>query len=424
MKCVLVIEKGLHRVACGAFRTGSLEPIEYFIYKTSDLKEAARSLSADLGKKGLGPAKTLLSVHSSLLSMRMLDIPITEKKKLREVVTLQAEDLFVNGTDGLIIDAMPVSDGRAVVVAIDKDGLAEQLKAFDDAGFAVQWAGPGLFSKGLLLKRLSAGEETSALIDEDSITVVKAGEACFFKHLDSIDDLLLSLSALEADGIKIEKFFSAGVKGLAASAGIKADDAAGQCEHTSLFAVAMQAREGFKESVDFLKWRQDPKEEAILQRRARLSWALVCVLALSWGAYSYFRYQNISTELNGIESEMEKGYAALFQGDKPKNAEYALEVKIKELAREREVVSGRVEALGAMLELTNAASGKSIRVHEMEASGKRVNISSEAASYEEAASFREAASKGAIFRKVSILETKPGPNGRVKFTLSAEAQGL
>lgn len=424
MKCVLVIEKGPQKVACGAFRTGTLEPLEYFSYETSDLKEAARPLSADLAKKGLNPAKTLLSIHSSLLSMRMLDIPIAERKKLREVVTLQAEDLFVNGTDGLIVDAMPVVGARAVVVAIDKDELTGQLKALDDAGMTVQWAGPALLSKGLLLRKRSTPEETSALIDDDSITVAKAGEACFFKHLDSIDDLLLSLSALEAEGIKVERFFSAGTKGLATLAGLKADEAGSPDEHTSLLAAAMQVREGLRDSVNFLKWLQDPREEAALLRRVRLSWALVCVLALSWGAYSYFRYQNISAELNSIESDMKKGYAALFPGEKPKNAEYALEVRIKELAREREVISGRVDALNEMLLLTEAARGKSIRVHEMEASGKRVNISSEAASYEEAASFREAASKGALFKKVSILETKPGPNGRVRFTLSAEMEGL
>lgn len=420
-KCVLVIESGPRETICAVFSNGSLEPIEYFCYAASDMKEAALSIASDLGKTGLRPSKTLLSIHSSRLSMRMLDIPIAERKKLREVASLQAEDLFVNGLEGLCVDAIPLQGSKALIVGVNKDELARELKALDGAGISVQWAGPALLSKGLLLKGLSEGGAIAALIDDDSITVAKSGEPLFFKHLDSVDDLVLSLSALEADGIKVERFYSAGSRELASMAGIKTT-AAVSLRHPSLAAVALQCGEGMKESVDFLKWHADPKEEGVLRSRTRLSMALIALLALSWGAYSYLRYQNITAETSFVESDMERGYKALFPGEKPKDPGYALEVKIKELARERDIVQGRIEALKAMLELTEAAKGQDVRVHELDASGMRLNIKSEAASFEQASSFREAASKGAFFKKVSITETKPGPGGRVRFTLSAEME--
>ncbi|MBI2399999.1 MAG: hypothetical protein HYV23_02915 [Deltaproteobacteria bacterium] len=419
---VLVIEKGLRAVQCAAFNAGELEIVEYFRYDGADLKETAILFISELAKKGIRPAKTLLSIHSSFLSMRIVDIPITERRKLNEVVSLQADDLFVKGLEGLVIDAIPLRAGRAAVVGIEKDELTGQLKALSGAGMSVSWAGPAILSKGLLLKRLSEGQETSALIDDDSITVIREGEPVFFKHLDSADDLLLSLAALDADGINVEKFYSAGKARLAEEAGLSASLSAGADVYPSLLAVAMQFNKGLKDSVDFLKWHADPKIETALRSRLRLSVALVLALALSWGAYSYFRYQNIAGELSSIESRMEKEYGALFPGDRPKNPDYALEVKIKELARERGVLSGRVDALKAMKELSGAARGTTVRVHELEAAGDRVNISSEAASYEEAAAFREAASKGTVFKKVLITETKPGPNSRVRFTMSAQME--
>lgn len=418
-KCVLVIEAAPRGLLCGAFSAASLEPMEFWGYATGSA-EAARSLSSDLAAKGLKPVKTLLSIHSSRLSMRILDIPITERKKLKEVVTLQADELFVKGVEGLSIDAVALKGGKAAVVAIDKEFVAGELKALSDAGIDVLWAGPALLSKGLLLKKLCNNSGTSALIDDDSMTVASSGEPIFFKHLDCADDLLLSVAALEADGVNIDTFYSAGTADLAKKAGIKASEAGKAFEHASLLAVALQQREGLKESVDFLKWHADPKEEAQQRRRIKTAWALLCVVIAVWGAYSYYRYQNIRAELSSIEASMEKGFQAVFPGERPKDPFYALEVRVKELAREREVTGERIDALRAFFELSEAAKGADVRVHEFEASGKRIEMKSEAASYEEASAFRERASKGSYFKKVSITETRPGPNGRVRFILSAE----
>lgn len=419
-KCVLVIEAGPKGLCCGVFTAAALEPLEFWSYSSAEFKDAARSLSSDVAAKGLKPVKTLLSIHSSHLSMRILDIPITERKKLKEVVTLQADELFVQGTEGLSIDAVALKGGKAAVVAVSRDYLADQLRSLRDAGIEVAWAGPALLSKGLVLSKLEKGEGTAALVDDDSLTVISSGEPIFFKHLDSTDDLLLSVAALEADGVKIDRFYSAGQTSLAQAAGIEARPAGRDLDNTSLLAVALQSREGLKESMDFLKWHADPGQEALARKRAVLAWALLCVLVLSWGAYSYLRYQNIRAELSDIEASMERGFQTAFPGEKPKDPGYALEVKLKEMARQREVISGRIDTLRAFLELSEAASGADVRVYEFEASGKRIDMKSEAPSYEEASSFRERASRGSYFKKVSITETRPGQNGRIRFTLSAE----
>lgn len=424
-RCVLVIEAGPLATLCAAFATDGLEPMEYFCYDSIGLDSALRQLSEELGKKGLKPVKTLLSIHSSLLSMRLLEIPVKDRRKLQEIISLQSEDLFMKGPESMVLDGLPLAGGKAAAAGVEKNELASQLKSLIDAGLAPSWAGPAIFSKGLILKKLGQTEGAAAFIDDDSITVTRDGQAFFFKHLETVDDLLLSLAALEADGVKIEKYFSAGSNGLAEKAGIAAQKAGSEYEHPSLLAVALQFKEGLKESVNFLKWHADPKAQGALKRRFRAAVALSAALVLSWGAYAYLRYQNISAETDSIASVIEQGFNELFPGEVSKNPEYALEVKLKELAVDRKVLSGRAEVLTAMLELSKAASnGKGLRTHEVQMSGNRLNLSSEAGSFEEAAAFRESVSKAAPLKKVTITETKPAPNGRVRFNMSAELGGL
>lgn len=422
--CVLIIEAGPHATQCAAFETSGPRLIEYFRYDSCGLKEAARQLSEELDKKGLKPIKTLLSIHSSFLSVRLLDIPVIDRRKLQEIISLQSEELFMKGPESIVLDGLPLPGGKAAAVGVEKKELASQLITLLDAGMAASWAGPALFSKGFILKKLGQTEGAAAFIDDDSITVAKDGQAFFFKHLETVDDLLLSLSALEADGVKIEKYFSAGKDELAEKAGIKAQKAGSGYEHPSLLAAALQFEEGLKDSVNFLRWHADPKAQGALKRRLRAAVALSAALILSWGVYAYLKYQNISAEIGSISSVTERGFNELFPGDKPKNPEYALEVKLKELAVDRSVISGRAEALTSMLELSKAASNGSLRAHEVQMSGNRLDISGEAGSFEEAASFRESVSKAAFFKKVTITETKPGSNGRVRFNMSAELGGL
>lgn len=422
--CILVIEAGPRSTMCAAFAARGLEPIEYFDYAPGSFRETARQLAAELGKKGLRPVRTLLSINSSLLSVRLLDIPVADRLKLREIISLQSEDLFMKGSESIVLDALPLSSGKAAAAGVEKGELTSQLNALLDAGIAASWAGPALFSKGLLLKRLGANG-TAAFIDDDSITVASDGQAFFFKHLDSVDDLLLSLSALEADGVKVERYFSAGNDGLAEKAGIEAQKAGAGYERPSLLAASLQYGEGLRNSVNFLKWHADPKAQDGLRRSFRTAAALLAALAVSWSAYAYLRYQNISAETDSIASVIGQGYSELFPAEKPINPEYALEVKLKELALDRSVFSGRAEVLAAMLELSKAASkGGSLRTHEVRMIGNRLDISSEAGSFEEAAAFRESVAKAASFKKVIITGTTPASGGRVRFGMSAELGGL
>jgi general secretion pathway protein L len=424
-RCILVIEAGPSAILCAAFTTGELEPIEYFRYAQGSLKDSLRLLSEDLVKKELKPVKVLLSIHSSLLSVKFLEIPVTDRRKLQEIISLQSEDLFMKGPESMVLDCLPLPGGKAVVAGVEKEELSSQLKALADAGMAASWAGPALFSKGLLLKGLGQTNGAAAFIDDDSITVTRDGQTCFFKHLATEDDLLLSVSALEADGVKIEKYYSAGSGEFARKARIEAQKTGSGYEHPSLLAVALQMRVGFRDSVNFLRWHADPLAQGALRRNFRWMAALSVVLVLFWGAYTYLRYLNISSESDSIVSVIERGFTEIFPGEKPKNPEYALEVKLKELAAERAVLSGRAEVLTAMLELSKAASkGMSLRTYEAQMSGNKLNISGEAGSFEEAASFRESVSRAAFFKKVTITETKPGPGGRVRFGMSAEMGGL
>jgi len=422
-KCVLVIEASPSEVRAAAFSAGSPEVMEEFSYGPDSLASSFRQLSEDLGGKGLKPVKTLLSIHSSCLSLKLLDIPVADRTKLREIISLQSEELFLKGTESMAIDGLPLPGGKAIAAGVDKSVLAAQLKALSDAGLEASWAGPALLCKGSLFERVAPGQGVAALIDADSITVAKDGKAFFFKHLDSVDDLLLSIAALEADGVRIERYFTAGGEGLLRQAGVDAGDA-GCPVYPSLEAVWLRYREGLKESVDFLKMHEDPGAEPAMKRRLSVTALLAASLVLSWGVYAYLRYQNISAESASIDKAMESGYAAVFPAEKPKDPGYALEIKLKALSEDTRVLLSRTDALGSLLALSEAApAGGRLRALEVRSSGASLQLSGEAGSFEEAASFRESVLKTGRFSKAAITETKPAPGVRVRFGLSAERSG-
>ena len=424
-RCVLVVEASRSAVVCGAFSVGSLEPIEYFSCSRPVFADAIKELVGELAGKGLKPVKTLLSIHSSLLSLRLLDIPIQDRRKLQEIISLQAEDFFVRGTSSMVMDGAPLKGGKAAIVGVDKEELTAQLKALNDFGIGASWAGPALLSKDRVLRKLQKNEAAAALIDDDSITVVRDGQACFFKHLDSADDLQLSLAALDADAIKVERFYSAGMNGFADKADIEAEKAPAGYEHPSLLAVALHFKEGLRGSVDFLERHGDPKAESSLNFRRKAAVVFFAALVLSWGVYVYLRHQNMTAEMKSATVAMEAGFKELFPGEAPKNPEYALEVKLSELVREKQVLSGRVSPLDAMIELSKAAPvGGGLRVYETALAGGTVNLTSEAVSFDEAVAFRESLTRSGLFKNVTITDTKPAQNGRVRFGLSASLEAM
>ncbi len=425
-RCVLVIEAGPGSIACGAFKAAAPQEMEVNRYSTADLAEALPLLKRDLDSKGLKPAKVLLSLHSALVSARVLEIPIADRRKLRRVIPVQAEGLFLKGLDEMLIDALPLADGRAAFVGIEKELLSRMLQALAEYGMSPCWAGPSMLSKVVALNAIDGGRHTTpALVDDDSITVARGGKLLFFKHLGSTEDLALSLAAMEADGIAVEPFYSAGSSSFARRAGIEAVDAGSGYSETSLLAVAMHHERGLRESVDFLELYTDPGADR--KRRARLGVAagLVAALALSWGAYSYLKYLNLEAEHKLVEAALEKGYSELFPGENPESPEYALEVKLKALADERTALAGRTDVLGAMSELARAAGAtgeaSGVRIKELQAHAANITVLSEAGSFEEAAGFRESVEKNGILKEVSLTGSKPGPDGRVRFNLSAKA---
>lgn len=420
-RCVLVVEATPRAIECGAFSAGGLEPIEYFSYAPENFAQAALKLAGDLGSRGLRPVRTLLSIHSSILSMRILDIPVRDRRKLLEIIELQADGLFAGGSGAAALDAVALPGGRAVVVGVGKQELSAELKALSDAGLGASWAGPAILFKDRVLKRVMHGEAAAALIDDDSLTVVRDGEACFFKHLGSVEDLELSLAALDSGGVKIEKFYST-ASSFAREAGIEATELPAGFEHGSLLAVAMRYREGLSGGVDFLERHGDPRSESAVGFRRNIAVSLLAALVIFWGLFAYLRHQNISGEMRRAELAMESGFKDLFPGEAPKDPGYALEVRLAGLAKEKEVLSGASRPLEAMAEFSKASSGKGVRILETSVAGPKISVVGEAGSFDEAASFRTSLAGSPLMRDVTITDTRPARAGRVRFALKASLE--
>lgn len=395
--------------------------------------DAFGGLLRELSAGGRQNDRVLLSIDPERLYSRTLELPIADRRKLREVLPLELKGETILPPEELAFDAIPLGDGKVMAVWGLATKLEADISAMKDAGLEPEVTGCSLYHWNLLLPE---GCATAALTDGRSLAVYADGEPLLFRTLEKEDYLLeisRTLALLEAGrGIRIEQVLLHGpaasatraLPDPAAAEGSRfstltpnrelAEAFAGEgtaLEYAGAWAMAAASLVG--EPVNFRHGRlayTAGMEQ--LRKKLRLTAILGAAALLLLVAETGLRYYFVKSDLSSLDKSILQTYREVFPTrTKPVD-------EVAELKSEIRRLGGSSAGPGVLhaLNLIAGAKGEGILgVYEAEIEGARVLIKGDARSFQAVNDFKSGLS--ADFDSVEMAEAKSRPDGSVAFTL-------
>ena len=267
----LIIDCGSKRVTVGVFDaapSASPSSLASPLFSASaacdeDFEGALNEVLERVREAGYGDFKRVaLGIPAEEVSMRVIGTPLTDKKKIEEILPLELSDSLIADTSELKFDSIRLSEDNVLGAAVEKDRLRHYIDILVSSGVDPTWITVSLFSRDALLRGLgSAGVEggpeegikCAAFMDTESLTVVKDGKPVFFKELTGSGDLALSIESLSDDGLSIDRFYatgeaSAGLKGLGIEPVSTGDFPDGEI---GVISMAARMNEGLSDAFNF-----------------------------------------------------------------------------------------------------------------------------------------------------------------------------
>ncbi|HEY6838178.1 MAG TPA: type II secretion system protein GspL, partial [Geobacteraceae bacterium] len=124
---LLVIQLLRHEAIVARFvrRRGELAFVEAARHPVEGKHELPRLLDGLAAVSG--EERTILALHTDLLFLRELDLPIADRRKLRDVVPFELKGETAIEEEDLAVDALPLADGRVLAVWGRQRDVAERI---------------------------------------------------------------------------------------------------------------------------------------------------------------------------------------------------------------------------------------------------------------------------------------------------------
>lgn len=439
-KSILILDIGANSVRAGIFSVRKLKPICFFnrplpekdvLLEKGDIKDTLSSIILDIKGKGFKEfQKVFVAIPASEMSIRIVAIPFENKKRVEEVLPFELEGILPSGSAEMVINAIPIGEGKVLAVALEKVKLKYYLEILKEVGLDPSWFGSTLFSMGNILTSLNKSSGTSAFIERESIVVTSNGMPIFFKPFKAIGDINISLAYLDTEGIKIDKYYSSSEAAAELKSFLPKIDVNPislprdyQGNGAGIFALSQHIKKGLDEIINFRKGEFIyTREKDIFKRNLRVTAGLFLIIAGLLIGDVYLRYIGLAGQLKTLKENSKATYLKLFPGDTKVTDElYQLEAKIKGLKEEIEIIGGGINILEIMNELTHAAGydrTANVKFYEMNIGDGKVSARGEVDSFEIANLLRDSLIKKKVFREVLLTDVTTKPGGRTGFSLS------
>jgi len=366
-----------------------------------------------------------VSVSPSSVSMRAVSVPVDRREKINEILPFELAGTLTAETAEFVMDNIPLGNGKAIAVAMEKKTLAEYLEAFASLGVDPLWAGVTGFSIPRLLYELhpTGGEGTQAFLSADFISVSRGGKPLFFNSYSGAAGLKLNLSYLDAESIRIDEAYrtatDAAIEKLLPGVPVTVITLADGLppEAAGMAALAQDIRKGLVgKTVNLRKGEFEyTKEKAAVGRKLRLSAVLALVIVALLLGDAYLRYAALGNSLAAYRASLRQEYTKLFPNEKvPVDEIYQLSAKLKEIEGETTLVKGGPGVLELMEGLAKAAGkdpAMSIRLLELTMAEGKIKATGEAASFDAANRFKNLLMADRLFKSVQLSDLKSKGSG-------------
>ncbi len=396
--------------------------------RSLETDNALEGLIREFAPQAAPDNRTILALPPSSLSFREMEIPITDRRKLREIIPLELKGETVLPTEELLFDAVPLSEGRIMAVWCRRQTVTALIDDCTRAGLEPRVVTASPFCWGGLVPSGETGY--TAVADGAAFVVYRDGKPLFFRALDPRDpdaDLQRTAAALALGrDIRLERIYRHGPRipertdegGVpvvplplepsvvaAFESETAARDLAG-CRWIAASCIA-GAPVNFRYG-DLAHTAENLQQQKLLRITAILSVLLVVTLFAQAG----LRYYLVNRDLKSLNGSIMGIYHELFPTRKSSID------PVEEVKAELRQMGGAVAAQDVLKTLKGVAEAKGDDVtglYEATLEGNQAILKGDARSIEAVNGFRNRLS--GIFATVQVGEQKSKPDGSVSFTI-------
>ena len=396
---------------------------------TLDAEHTLASVAAQIAEGSNGSPRVVLCLAVSLFAQRFVELPLTDLRKVREVLPAHLQGEIALAVEEAVFDVIPSTRGSYLALWAKRADIAHGIAVFRDAGLEPQVVSSAPFA----WRFLPGIAADCAVCDGSALAVITEGRLSFVRSFNGADpdkQLVSTLSALELSGTPLPPRLVA--FGQRAGAVAELDGVPLAVEQlqlpvelghlfrndetfqqlAGLYAVARACHGG--ELPDFrrgdLAWTAgDLKTRKRLMLTASLAVLTVLLLFVHMG----LQYRSIRTDLTSLNSSISAIYREIFP-TRAKAVDELAEVKgeMRKMAGVQ-TSSGFLDLLKQLAE----AKGASINgLYEAELEGNTLRIKGDARSAPAVTEFK--AGLTPLMATVELGEVKSRPDGSVTFSLS------
>ena len=369
--------------------------------------------------------RVVLALPSALLSIRELTLPVSDRKRCREILPLELKGELASDADEPVYEALPLADNRIAAIWSKESLLAEEIKALSAMGFDPEVITFSMFNWQQLLPAPSEG--AVAVTDGESVVVYLNRQPLFFRALPKSGEnsLEATIAAVElARNVKIETVFTLGnpLPGLIElpQGGLLAaafpGDASAAGDLAPQYAMAREL--AFGEPVNLRRGvLAFTRTRDKLRKKLRLTYALAAILVLLIFAEAGARYFILQRDISSLNSSIFGIYKEVFPTrTKAVDEVSELKAEIKKMG-----ATGSEGILVVLKKLAEAKGDDPRELYEVDFDGNQVTGRGYDRSAQGVNDFKSKASLQ--FGNFEVSEIKSRPDGSVSFAFRGKLQG-
>ncbi|WP_129127265.1 type II secretion system protein GspL [Geomonas oryzae] len=374
-----------------------------------------------------GEHRVVLALPPSSLFMRELELPITDRAKVRELLPLELKGETALDTDQLAFDALPLAGGKVLAVWGKVQDLSEKIALLKEAGLEPEVVTASLFH----WEKLAPAAGTVAVSDGEALAAYRDGAPIYFRALPpgaGEAELTRTIAALELSReLRVDRIVSHApgkLEGDAESPSGKdlyeafGDDPRASHDLAGAYALAAAVADGSAVNLRRGPLAYTAATEKLYQR-LKVSLILAAALVLLIFAESGVRYYLVKRDLTSLDRTITGIYKEVFPTRKKAVDEVAeLRSEIKRLEGAK-TSSNVLKFLKDLSELKGEDVGG---IYETEVTGNDVRLKGDAKSIQAASDFKGRAAL--LLEGAEVSETKSRADGSITFTLSGKIKGV
>jgi general secretion pathway protein L len=374
-----------------------------------------------------GERRVVLALPPSQLFMRELELPLTDRAKVQELLPLELKGETALDTDALSFDALPLVTGRFLSVWGRSNELREKIELLKGAGLEPEVVTASLFH----WDKLAPAAGTVAVTDGEAVAVYRDAKPIYFRALrpgSGDQEIERTITALQVgQGIAVDRVISfarnSGEPEVLNQAGrgladAFADDAHAAHDLAGAYAVAAAVADGSALNLRRGELAYTAGNEK-LYRKLRISFGLAAVVVLLLFAESGVRFALAKRDVTSLDNSIKGIYKEIFPTRK-KPVDEVAEVRAEIRKLEGARVSSNV--LKFFKDLALAKGDGVSGFYETEIDGPEVRLKGEARSFQAANDFRGRAAN--IVDGAEVTDIKSRPDGSVTFSFRGKLKGV